>query len=166
MRYTSTLLRTAVLLNLKKFRHINLSYWTTCKLFFTNYQRYYSQKRWFQYYVVWEVKRLPILLQLYTLQPVLVPMKYTPRLGNTFTSKYLYLSFNEFLRNSISLSKQPYLLIFSLRHWVSCYKRLWFTIYYYFNFMFTLNTTFTTWVKNFTVKPVVTTLSLKMLRYL
>ena len=166
MRCTWNPLKTAVLLNLKIFRHINLSYWATYKLFFANYQLLYFQQRWFKYYVVWEIRRQPSLVQLYIPQPVFFPMKYTPWLDNTLTIKYLYTSSNEFLRNPINPLKRPYLLTCSFRYWVLCYKRLWFAIYYYFNFIFILNPTPLTWVKTFTVNPVVTTLSLKILRYL
>lgn len=132
---TISYIRTTIVTN-----NINLTYWHSFRFFFFYLNQFSGSKPLFKFYFVWETKRPVLLVKTNRSQNLSLNTQLRASWGGFLAVRYLLTLSSTFLRNSLNQNTTTPLLVFSLNFWNFFNKFLWFSTYYYLNFMVTYST--------------------------
>lgn len=158
---TISYIRTTIVTN-----NINLLYWHSFRFLFFYLSQFSGSKSLFKFYFVWETKRPVLLVKTNRSQNLSLNTQLRASWGGFLAVRYLSTLSSTFLRNSLNQNTTTPLLVFSLNFWNFFNKFLWFSTYYYLNFMVTYSTRYLYLSSSFFCELPSISWSSQILRYL
>ena len=156
-----TYLRANVVIN-----NINLLYLYSFKVFFLPLSRLHYINSVLKFYFIWETKHQVVLTKIGRSRSLFLNTKSRLALNTQLGVRYMYTLSSTFSRNSLKQHTITPLLVFSFNFWNFFNKFLWFSTYYYFNFMVTYHTSCLDLSRSVFCELISTNWSSQVLRYL